>query len=805
MSHSSLKQRLLGAGLALSLAGGPAIAAPVCQVLDAKERDLRLDTYFPMSGVTSYRAIMGLTTALTDSEGGKADYEARETEAEKLQAFVHRMFPDWDVTPYYYGNCRLEAPFIIYQERVKRFGADHPYVLQWLKAQRAVLSQCRDAGPGTRSDLPVAEKFADPALKTLQEQDRRYQQAAVLFYSQDFPGAAMAYDAIAQDRASPLRAFATYMAAASRAKLIPGSEWPEAEQTQAEQQEKKTAITALLRELQTILADQSLAEVHGWTVSLLGWFGNTSNDPAAERAQLEEALRALQVPDTHLATDPAARQRYNHAYEDIRSISVAAAKNDPLAQWLRFPGPRASYFEMGNWATDPRKVPEGYYELIHSSEEQTPLWEHIGYYYKGDRDSLAAAVTAETARVQGCGDEQALALLSQDYYELVRLTWQAATRSSEQADFESAEALLRDYAFKNSQAWQLAVRDSLHYLAAGGYLARARRLRDLLELPTKDTLLNLEIRGILAVLAEDAPHLARAASGFRTLEATAFFNGLSIDALWQLSATGGLEKEKRALLARTAWTRSYVLGRNISPQHDQLMRELNVEFVKGWRSRPGDVNQPGNIRVLRDLMASPGFNVEIQEFSRLSASDVTGGQRPSLTGVDYYHHNDSNWWCAFWLDRHAASKEATLQYMFGHALDKVVTRRDGISLRTALAPAMRESFLFQAQGPAELDALSRAQCAPKLLGARVLKWVRDTPPGLTVEGQDEALANLVWSTRYGCARQGGHGETSRAAYELLHARFPHSAAAQRTKYWFDCPPYGNGCKTPDPLNTPSRR
>jgi hypothetical protein len=813
MTHSSLRQRLLGATLILSLAGVPAIAAPVCQALDAKARDTRMNNYFPLRGVDGYRGATGLGAL-----GGGYNAEQRKADEKALEDFAARLSPD--LTPASVqsdmDNCRLESPFAIYQQRVKRFGANHPYVQQWLAAQRAVLSFCENPGleaPRLAPGLPTAAQFSDPALMTLQAQDRRYQQASMLFYAEKLKDAEMAFDRIAADRASPLRPFGAYMGAAIRAGSRPNT-------LAYEDRMEPESHDASARELQAILADPAMASVHRFTASLIGWMSYHHAEPAARQAQIDAALKALQIPDARLMTDPIAYQRYEHAaldmeallprYDDSPTLTSAldkAAQTDPLAQWLLFPGAphEGDGFDFGNWAVAQDDDLQDRFEMwLHGRNEDVALWQHQRWYRQSRGGELKGAVADGIAQVQGCADEQTLALLPSDYYHLVRQTLQSSAWHQKEnigTVFEEVEGLLRDYPFKGTEAWRAAVRDTMQYLTMRGYLARARRLRDMPELA--QAMNGSRLPYLLIGLAEDAPRLAQAMRGNRYLT-PGLLNGVSIATMWQLAENPAVETDMRALLARTAWTRLYAQGRPIMPAQDRLMRELSPQFVKDWRSKAGDTVDTANVLVLQDVMASPGFNIEIQEFSRFSADGNNDWGRPTLTGPDYINHNDANWWCALWRDRQDGDREAALSHFFGLPNGAVETGWYGRSVRTALAPAIRESFIFKSQSPTEMEALSTVACAPRMLGGRILKWVRDTPAGLTVEGQDEALANLVWSTRYGCVRQGGNGDISGAAYQLLHARFPHSAAAQRTKYWFDCPDYGDGCKV-DPLNTPSRQ
>ena len=71
--------------------------------------------------------------------------------------------------------------------------------------------------------------------------------------------------------------------------------------------------------------------------------------------------------------------------------------------------------------------------------------------------------------------------------------------------------------------------------------------------------------------------------------------------------------------------------------------------------------------------------------------------------------------------------------------------------------------------------------APAWMGDAVLSWARAHPEDRRLP---EALHLVVRATRYGCPTK-GYARVSRAAFELLHRRYPRSEWAERTPYWFD--------------------
>ncbi len=88
-------------------------------------------------------------------------------------------------------------------DRAAVHGATSPEVRAWLDGQDAVFRAC--AGPAAA--LPALPGAAPDWLGA----DRRYQQAALAFYSADHPAAAAAFEAIAADAGSPWQAMAPYL------------------------------------------------------------------------------------------------------------------------------------------------------------------------------------------------------------------------------------------------------------------------------------------------------------------------------------------------------------------------------------------------------------------------------------------------------------------------------------------------------------------------------------------------------------------------------------------------------------------
>jgi hypothetical protein len=91
------------------------------------------------------------------------------------------------------------------ENRLKTWGSGSAELMEWVRGQDAVFSNC--AKPGT---MPAATQ---PGWSTALRQDRAYQIAAAKFYALDFDGAKADFVAIGKDKASPWSRWGEYLAA----------------------------------------------------------------------------------------------------------------------------------------------------------------------------------------------------------------------------------------------------------------------------------------------------------------------------------------------------------------------------------------------------------------------------------------------------------------------------------------------------------------------------------------------------------------------------------------------------------------
>jgi hypothetical protein len=803
--------------LSLVQAGQPVAAAPCAPPATVVER---MDAYFlaPRSPAT-YRALAGLGDPLILPFNYHSilpfAQPTGEREWEKTEALVRRMLPPQRQDTGHWlgrqGDCRLGYALDTARARVAALGENHPYVSQWFAVQRAVFSACISREWSAPAALPPPLALRDAALARLQSDDRAYQAAARLFYLKS-PAADRAFRRIADSR-SPHAPIARYM----RLVLLAEAKAPSA--------------AAIVAEAERILADPRLAAIHPMTQGFIGsagyrsahdWSGERFRPLAPElrRAQVRLTLEALRIPIERLRSDPVARELYARALDDVDHLHdefpnpdwwltrfipedshasramAEAAKTDRFAGWLLFP---KSPFRAGAWGRAQRELERDWHS-------------RLGWYADaGDRDRDALAwqvIDSSTTTVPGgwgqvdemaeeaarCADDRRLAALPELFYHQVRRSLMAGRWPGRERDRLFAEALdeMAAWRWKDSEHYREAVAAALRYLIEVGRIGEARRLRDrlILDPPAGGGRFDLP----LLLLAEDEPRFVRALGGEEAAERASLLNLLGTGALHRLAARGDVAAGDRARFARTAWTRTYALGRPVPGRLDRLMRLLNPEIAAGWSSRPGK-GGPGDRRLLLDVLRSPGLNILMTPHQR------PGGEwdedRPGLNGIDTFQHSDNNWWCAWQPGRHESRLDEILHREFfsgpgEHDPDPL----EVAGARRVLVPLLESSWLWNRRDGAEEKALTAIDCAPKLLAGRAIAWASGRGGG--GRGRDEALALAVRATRYGCQRQGGHGAYSRAAYTLLHRLFPRSPAARRTPYWFDCSHFSGGCPPRDP-------
>jgi hypothetical protein len=738
------------------------------------------------------------------------------------------------------GSCRAGYALAVARERIAALGAEHPYVEQWFAVQRSVFSACAGRGPPRLVPPPPPLAAADPAVARLQRDDRAYQSASRLFYEES-PAAAPAFRRIAASASghAPIARYMLLVLKVERPAAPVAPPPPSArEQDQgpppivsgdlAQPAKPRPDVPAIIAEADRILADPKLARIHPLVQGLIGsltW--NSARDydrregdppnphvPLLYRAQVRLTLAALRLPIERLRTDPVARELYARAAEDVGGLHgkfadpawwltglipedahgsramAATARSDRFAAWLLYP---ASPFRAMAWGRAGRAL--DWDSRLHWITNDGHSRDQLAWRAVSESVSMGeggwSVVDEMAAKARRCADEDAtLAALPELYYHAVRrsLTYRRDPRA-DHASFTAALDHMAAWPWRESEHHRETVAAALRYLIEAGRIRDARKLRD--RLLTAAAPAGNRYDASLLLLAEDEARFVAALAAEGGGDREPLLNMLSSAALHRLVERPGLAAADRARFARVAWTRLYALGRPVPAKLDRLMRRLNPEIAGRWRSRPGRRAKAGDRRLLLDVLRSPGLNILITHHQRPSGG--WQGEDPGFTGIDTFQHSDNNWWCAWQPERHEAALDDLLyrQFFSGPAEDDDPDPLQVAGARRMLSPLLEASWLWARRDSAQEQALSQIPCAPRLLAERAIAW-----GGPGIGGQDEALALAVRATRYGCQRQGGHGAYSRAAFALLHRLYPESAAAKRTRYWFDCAHFSGGCRVP---------
>jgi hypothetical protein len=211
-------------------------------------------------------------------------------------------------------------------------------------------------------------------------------------------------------------------------------------------------------------------------------------------------------------------------------------------------------------------------------------------------------------------------------------------------------------------------------------------------------------------------------------------------------------------LLQAAWLRAVLLGDNttadeLAPTVKAAIPELSPFLADFLTQTQPDAKQ---FSAIYAWLTFPGLEPVV---------DSGIGRETALGEQDIYR---DNWWCR------AASPKVP----------------DGTSEEDKNKPQPlttnsngRPAFLAEAQrstAAREQATLNALGAAPNYLCRQVIQWVTKNPADPRAP---EALHRAVNTTRHGCTDK-ETGRWSKAAYDLLHRKYPNTSWAKKTKYWF---------------------
>ena len=637
-----------------------------------------------------------------------------------------------------YYNCLSDAfrtAVRTLEERVSRFGADSAAVNSWVQAQDRVFANCSGAGNGSekRQFLPPDASAEDSPLIRA---DRAYQMGAANFYAGNFEESRKIFEQIAHDADSPWSWLAPLLVARS---LI--------RQATVYTEPGKPDLTLLAQaetQLRKVLADSRLRRTHPSASRLLGYV-QLRLRPNQRICQLREALLE--------ATSP---------------VSLRQDLTDYLVLLNKWPA--------GN-----------------GSQNRMPLAELRA------EDELADWMLTFQRQTSAARDHA-----MNKWRETGSLPWLVAVISKEQAGDANVAALL-EAAKKipqNSPAFPTIAFHRARLLAASGEAALARSALE--QMLAKDVSLpRSSFNLVLALQMKLARNLKEFLGSVRRVPtrvdwyyfgheiaerpgdrsqrqgqrprwlfdadaARIFTERMPLRLLLQAAGSKSLPANLRREVALATWVRCVLLDREkVCREVVSILEQLAPELKGDLRRYVSAPNSPSRrFAAVFTILRFPGLHPYV---------GAGPARRTPLARIDNLREN---WWCGL-----APAQGGSRIYMgyrhyrmdtTFHMPLKMIYLKEELGYPAFLGPAQRDG------AATEWEQLSALETAPNHLGQQVLEWAKSHPDDPRVP---QALHLTVKATRYGCADE-QTGRYSKAAFQFLHRKYPHSSWAKKTKYWY---------------------
>ncbi len=562
---------------------------------------------------------------------------------------------------------------------------------------------------------------ARPDMDAVIRADRAYQIAAANFYAGSFDEAKQHFDAIARDSASPWREMAGYLAA--RAMLRKGS-------FAEKEEDGRPALADAETRLNSVLKDKSLAKSHHAATRLLNLVGlrlhaeETLHDLAHKIIQKDAAADFKQaVWDYTAIFDKFAGDEEDAA---TKHPFPAGLRSDELTDWLatfQDTSADAATHSMERW-NKTHALPWLVAAMTKASGQQAGLDALMSAAARVDRGSPAFASVA---------------------FHHVRLL----TESKRVAE---ARTLLDKLLSENRSSLPPSALNQL----LGQRMMLAQNLEEFLQSAQRAPAgFSADEDGReIPEDEKDADSTAKGSKLFFDLDAAKVFNQAMPVAVMKDAARGTtLSTNLRRDVTQASFMRAALLDER--------------ESANAIAKLLGDVYPE-----TRTFLATyqNGATPEARRFAAAFLSLKFPGLRPyvsaglgrttELKEIDSYR---DNYWCA--------EPPTALKTWQGDEEDK-----------PKAAPIAAPEFLRSSQQVATRQAatLQALGTGPNYLCRIAIEWADKNPMDARAP---EALHLAVRSTRYGCTDK-ETGRWSKAAYDLLHRRYPNTTWAKNTRYWF---------------------
>jgi hypothetical protein len=646
-------------------------------------------------------------------------------------------------------NCQDDAfreAVSTYKRLSGQFGGSSPVVQDWIKAQQMVFGNCI-AGEDVPSPLPASA----PAIA---REARAYQIAAAHFYIGDFDQAAAEFRAIGQDMSSPWSTIGPYLVARTLVRKAsiggPSSAGP-------------SALAQAEAELNAALSDPRYSRYHHAAEQLRGLIEYRLH-PRQRLAELANNLTRVSGDD-NMAQDaidfrllfPKVTQRYSYRVPPpigsklYAELADVRAKSD-LLDWmftLRADGPEAYTHSLEKWESTHCKA-----WLVAALTKASPGSPQLSEVLAAARRLPQGSPAYDSATFQ-----RLRLMLLQGHRT-------AAREQLARLGISRAESVAKDYKDQPSTANLFL---ALHF-------ELARNLEQLFEYAPRvpATITNDDSRDEMPVDIWEPndnsfdPNAARLDD-----DGVMIFNRyLPVAMLAKAVRRTKIPEDLRREIALAAWTRAALLG------DPAVARSLSTA-VETFEPKLKTSIQAYN-RAATPAARHFAAVLAVLEFPGLRPFITTLDRETPVGELDDYR---DNWWgtegpqCTspfLYSQKGQPGYQPLPQWpQIGRALQTIYPSGK-------VNPPAFLTAREQTEAANEWQRLLKMSPAPDYLAAEAVAWGRAHPSDRRVP---EALALAVKSTRFGCADP-ATGKFSKAAFELLHSRYPKSTWTEKTKYWF---------------------
>jgi hypothetical protein len=551
--------------------------------------------------------------------------------------------------------------------------------------------------------------------------DRAYQIAAANFYAGNFDEAAREFDAIAKDANSPWHERAPYLAARS---LIRKASFAEKEE------DGRPALSEAETRLKAILGDKELASSHHAATRLL----NLVRLRLHPKEKLHELAHSLVKRD--------AGADFKQDVWDYTVLMDKALGDDEDVNKKPVPADLGSD-EMTDWiVTFQNESPEAAsHSLERWDKTKAAPWLLAAISKAGGQQSNVSALLGAAAKV-----EHASPAFASVAFHSVRLLMEGGRRDEARKMLDSILASDRPKLPPSAINVFLGARMTLSQNLEE-FLQTSQRVpagfsddNDGREIPEDEKAVSETTKGSQYFFDVDA--------------ANVFNKAMTVDVLRDAALSKTLAANLRRDVTQAAFLRAALT--DDSADAERLIVQLGESYPE-----------------VKTLLASyqHAATPDAKKFAAAYLALKFPGLRPYVTSgvgrstplgeIDSYR---DNWWCA----------EAPVS-LSGPPSEDIEQKK--------AKPVKAPDFLTNSQTAAakQVAALQGLGTGPNYLCRVVIDWANKNGADPRVP---EALHLAVKSTRYGCTDK-ETGRWSKAAFDLLHARYPNSTWAKQTKYWFN--------------------